>query len=359
MLSPTLAGCYAYRVRVCMTGATGFIGGAIVRRLLERDASVSALVREPGSASAVLLEKQGVKVSKGSLFDPNAIAEAVRGADVVIHAAGIVSSRASARALRWTMIAGTENVIAAARHAGAERVVVISSADVTLANLDRVHWDEKREPPDLPLGERARALRLAEDIALTASDDQLSICALRPGWVWGPGDLTNLPQLIREARDGGVRMYGDGRNLVATTYIETLADAALAAAKSPHAASHAYYITDPEFLELREFFGFLSQALSLPAPRPGPPFALSYPVAKLRGQSSGLMPEDIVRRARSTQFDVQRAIAELDFRASVSVDEGMKRLARWAEELGGADGILSRERPIFDEAALERELPPK
>jgi nucleoside-diphosphate-sugar epimerase len=344
-------------VRVFVTGATGFIGSAIVRRLLERNADVSVLTREPSSARALELQDRGVKVSQGSLFDPNTIVRAAEGADIVIHAAGIATSRASARALRWTTIAGTENVIAAARHAKAERVVIISSADVTLANIDRVHWDEKRELSEVPLGERARALRLAEDIALTSSDQELSICALRPGWVWGPGDLTSLPHLIREARDGGIRMYGDGRNLVATTYVETLAEAALAAAKSPNAASHAYYISDPEFLELREFFSFLSKALSLPPPRSGPPFAFSYPLAKLRGsRNAGLMPEDIVRRARSTQFDVQRAIADLDFRASVSVDEGMKLLARWAEELGGADGILNHARPLPDEAAIEREL---
>lgn len=317
---------------------------------------VSVLTREPSAPPAIALRERGVKISRGSIFDPNAIAEAAEGADVIVHAAGIASSRAPARALRWTIIAGTENVIAAARHVKAERVVLISSADVTLANVDRVHWDEKRELPEPPLGERARALRLAEDIALTSSDHELSVCALRPGWVWGPGDLTSLPHLIREAREGGIRMYGDGRNLVATTYVETLAEAVLAAAKSPNAASHAYYIGDPEFLELREFFSFLSRALAMPGPRPGPPFALSYPLAKLRGARAGLMPEDIVRRARSTQFDVQRAIGELDFRASVTVDEGMKQLARWAEELGGADEILSHARPLPDEAEIEREL---
>jgi nucleoside-diphosphate-sugar epimerase len=253
-------------------------------------------------------------------------------------------------------VAGTENVIAAARHAGIERVVTISSADVTLANLDRVHWDEKRDLAHPPLGERACAMRLAEEIALSTSDGELAVTALRPGWVWGPGDLTTLPGLIREAREGGIRMFGDGRNLVATTYVETLADAVVAAARAPGAPGQAYYVGDPEFLELREFLQALSRALRLPAPRSGPPFAVAYPLAVLRGgRGEGPLPEEIVRRARSTLFDVQKAIAELDFRATVPVDAGMKRLAEWVEELGGVDAVLSRARSGPDESAIERE----
>lgn len=341
-------------MKVVVTGATGFIGGAIARRLIERGDAVTALVRDAGAASE--LAALGATVAQGSILDPNAIARAARGADVLVHAAGIVSPRVSARALRWTFVAGTENVLAAARHAGLERVVMISSADVTLANLDRVHWDEKRDLAHPPLGERARAMRLAEEIALSSSDGALAVTALRPGWVWGPGDLSTLPALVREAREGGVRMFGDGRNLVATTYVETLADAVVAAARAPGAPAQAYYVGDPEFLELREFLQAFSRALHLPAPRPGLPFAMAYPLALLRGaRGEGPLPEEIVRRARSTLFDVQKAIAELDFRATVPVDAGMKKLAAWVEELGGADALLARARKAPDEAAIERE----
>ena len=341
-------------MEVVVTGATGFIGGAIARRLLDRGDSVTVLVRDAAAASE--LASRGARVAEGSILDPNTIARAAKGADVLVHAAGIASPRASARALRWTFVAGTENVLAAARHAGLERVVTISSADVTLANQDRVHWDEKRDLAHPPLGERARAMRLAEEIALSSSDGALAVTALRPGWVWGPGDLSTLPALVREAREGGVRMYGDGRNLVATTYIETLADAAIAAARAPGAPGQAYYVGDPEFLELREFLHALSRALHLPGPRSGPPFAVAYPLAMLRGgRGEAPLPEEIVRRARSTLFDVQKAIAELDFRASIAVDAGMKRLEAWVEEVGGPDALLARARQAPDDRAIERE----
>lgn len=336
---------------VLVTGATGFIGGAIARRLLARGDRVTALARDPSTPEARALASEGARIARGSILDPNAIASAAEGAELLVHAAGIASPRASAGALRWTLVAGTENVLAAARHAALERVVTISSADVTLANLDRVHWDEKRDLAQPPIGERARALRLAEEIALTTSDATLAVTALRPGWVWGPGDRGALPALVREARAGGIRMYGDGRNLIATTYVETLADAVIAAAKSPRAAGQAYYVADPEFLELRELLHALTKALGLPPARTGPPFAIAYPLA-LVGRG-GVLPEEILLRARSTLFDVQKAIADLDFRATITVDEGMKRLAAWVTSEGGPGAITARAIP--DERSLAEE----
>lgn len=341
-------------MNVLVTGATGFIGGAVARRFAARGDSVAALVREGAGASD--LETLGATVHRGSILDPNAIARAASDADVIVHAAGVASPRASTAALRWLFVAGTENVAAAARHADVPRVVLVSCADVTLTNQDRVHWDERREIAGQPVGERARALRLAEEIALSVSDDAVSITALRPGWVWGPGDFSTFPALLRESREGGIRMFGDGRNLVATTYVETLADAVVAAAISERATGQAYYVGDPEFLELREFLLAITRALKLPPPRSGLPLALAYPLATWRkGRGGAALPEEVLKRGRSTLFDVQKAIGELDFRATITVDEGVKKLAAWVEAQGGVDAITKRERPLPDAAKLEAE----
>jgi nucleoside-diphosphate-sugar epimerase len=224
-------------------------------------------------------------------------------------------------------VAGLENVMNAARHASVPRVVSISCADVVLADEPRVHWDEKRDLSHPPIGARARAIKLAEEVALSQSDATLAVTSLRPGWLWGPGDRSRLPKLVAEARDGGIDLCGDGKNLVATTFVDHLAEAALLAAVSPNAPGHAYYVGDPEFLELGEFLGMMCRALSLPPPRRSGPYLVRRVMA---GFGAGTLPlEEVVRWGRPTYFDTQRAQTELGFEPTIPIDEGMKRLAAW------------------------------
>lgn len=279
------------------------------------------LVRSAGQSL-----EDGTRLHVGEIGEPNTIAEAAEGADVIFVAVGLPLGRPDAD-YRWLHVAGTENVLAAARHASVPRVVLVSCADVVLADEPRVHWDEKRDLSHPPIGARARAIKLAEEIALSQSDGMLAVTALRPGWLWGPGDKTRLSALVTEARAGGIDLCGDGRNLVATTYADHLGAAALLAAVSPSAPGQAYYVGDPEFLEIREFLGLLSQTLSLPAPRTGGPYLLRRWWA---GMGRGALPlEEVVRRGRATYFDTQKAANELGFEPSVKIDDGMKALARW------------------------------
>jgi 2-alkyl-3-oxoalkanoate reductase len=337
----------ARTMKALVLGGTGFIGGAIARRLAARGSEVTLLVRDPARA-----ELPPGRVLPGSILDPNAIASAAAGADVIFQAVSVPPG-ADPRVYPWVYIAGSENVIAAARKARVPRVVMISSADVSLANQDRIHWNEKRDAGDHPIGDRARAMRLGEDIALALSDAQVAVTAIRPGWVWGPGDRAQLPELVREARGGGIRMYGEGRTLLASTYVELVVDAALGAARSPASPGQAYYVADAEFLELREFLGTLCRTLSLPPPRSGTPLSIAYPLAKLRGDVAE--SERILRRARGTHFDVSRAQGELDVGATVPIDEGMKQLAAWVADVGGLDAVAKMTRPLPDVGQIEAE----
>lgn len=331
-------------MKALVLGGTGFIGSAIARRLVARGDEVTVLARDPSRGASI----EGASVLSGTILDPNAIARAAAGADVIFQAVSVPPG-ADPRVYPWIYIAGSENVVAAARKAVVPRVVMISSADVTLANQDRIHWNERRDISDAPVGDRARALKLGEEIALALSDSDVAVSAIRPGWVWGPGDRAQLPELVREGRSGGIRLYGEGRNLVATTYVELVVDAALAAARSPHAGGQAYYVADAEFLEVREFVRTLSTALELPAPRSGVPFSIAYPFAALRGDAA--LRERMLRRARSTHFDVSRAQGELDVGATVTVEQGMKALAAWVREIGGLDALakITRLTPSISE----------
>lgn len=335
-------------MKVLVLGASGFIGGAVTRRLIERGDDVTVLSRDPSLAIP------GATVARGDLGDPHSIASAAEGADAVVHAAGIVSARAAARALRWTHIAGTENVVNACRHARVQRLVHLGCSDVTLTNADRMHWDERRHPPK-PFGERARTLALAEEIALSAG---LEVVALRPAWVWGPGDTSRLPSLSREAlAQGGVHLCGDGDTFLSTIYIENLVDVVLRALEASEASASAYYVADPEVLHAREVFRLWSEAVGLPPPRSGPPRWLSWPLTALRGHGpAGLAPEEVILRTRSALFDVNAAIGKLGFDPKITMQQGLRALTAWVKEQGGAEAIAERERAPADERSVDAQV---
>jgi nucleoside-diphosphate-sugar epimerase len=344
-------------MRVLVTGATGTVGRAIARRLLEEGYDVRALVRSAAAASD--LTAMGASAIQGDIGDPRQVYAAARGCGLAVHAAGIATHRAAPRALAWTNVAGTENVLRAARKAGVRRVVVLSCADVTLCDEDRIGWNEDRTPERFLPDAHAETKRLAEELALASGDATMEVTAIRPAPIWGPGDWSSLPALCAEAlTGGGLPLYGDGSAIYASAYIDNVVDAVVAALSAVDVNGRAYHVQDAEFLDTREFFGMLSRACDLPAPRLGPPYALAYATAWLRElrRAPGAWRTDVVRRGRATQFDVQRAHRDLNWRARVPVEEGMRALSAWVKAKGGARALAARVRPAPDAASVDAQV---
>ncbi len=342
-------------MRALVIGASGFIGGAIARRLLAEGVFVRALVRDDATAEA--WEALGAETARGDLGDPSAIAAAAESITHVVCAAGITSCRAAPRALRWTHVAGAENLVMACKHAEVTRLVYVTCTDVGLTNEDRVHWDENRAPAERAFGDRARSLQLGEELLLGTAGPELEAVSLRAAWTWGPGDTSRLPGLLDEARRGGVRLVGDGRTYLATTYIDHLVDAAFAALTASDAAGRPFHVVDPVFQHARDFFTALSEALSLPAPRSSAPMAVAWPMARLRGQGAGgLTPDEMLQRGRSTLFDFSAACGKLAYDPQVGFDEGLRRLAAWVEERGGVDAVAALQKAPPSAASVDAQV---
>jgi 2-alkyl-3-oxoalkanoate reductase len=335
-----------------VTGATGFVGAALTERLLRAGHTVRVLGREGARPSSQ------AELRVASLGDPNALAHAAEGVDVLYHCAAENSPRAAARAFAWINVAGTENVLNAARHAGVRRVVHLSCTDATLINRDRMSWRENQQLGEAPLDALSRSKLLAEELALHANDSGLQVCVLRPAWVWGPGDRRSLPALCREAERGRVQLCGSGVNLVPTVFLDNLLDALLLAASAERAPGHAYHVLDGEVLDAKEFLGQLCKSLGL-APPVRSLYAVAYARAWLNERLGrpGLARADVVRRGRSALFDGTAAVNDLGYEPKTSVEQGMQKLAEWARTVGGPAAIARTERPAAsasDVSALVR-----
>jgi nucleoside-diphosphate-sugar epimerase len=192
---------------VAVTGATGFVGGHIVRHLSAQGYKVRALTRRRGAVPTAA----GVTPVSGALDDPASLDELVAGADAVIHCAGLIRG-ASAAAFDAVNVAGTARVAdAAARSARPPRLVFVSSLAA-------------REPALSPY---ASSKRRAE-AELSRHGGALRWAALRPAAVYGPGDRATLV-LFRNLRRGIAPVPRVAGARLSMIYVEDLAAAAVAA----------------------------------------------------------------------------------------------------------------------------------
>jgi nucleoside-diphosphate-sugar epimerase len=172
-------------VRALVTGATGKVGHATARALVAAGHEVLALVRDPGRAAAAL--PAGVQLVPGDVTDPATLPAAVAGCEVVFNAMGLPEQwLARPEQFERVNARGTENVVLAARAAGARRVVHTSTIDVFHA--ERGGRFDESALADYPKGTAyERSKQHAEQLALAAAGDGLELVIVNPAAVYGPG----------------------------------------------------------------------------------------------------------------------------------------------------------------------------
>ncbi len=316
-------------MRCLVTGATGFVGGGVLRGLVAAGHEVVAYVRE-GTDSQGLLELERVV---GDIGDPNRLAAAAEGCDALIHAAGIADARAHADTLGWTHVAGTENAINAARKAGCRRFIHISCADVTLYDGPRSFWTES-DAPQRPFGDLALSKLHAEEFVRVSGRKGFWTVALRPSLVWGPGDTMHLREWGNEAESGGVRIVGGGKKLMSTTYVGNLAHAVVRALDTNVTTGNVYYVVDEELSVSREFFGEVSERLGWPPLKFTGPYAWAR--FSCRTGLSPLHPTEVIRRGQTSAFDMSRAKQDLNYQPIFTRTQGLDELTEWVRHNASA-----------------------
>ncbi len=335
-------------LKALVTGAGGFLGGAVARALKQRGDQVCGFSR----GDHPTLAEQDIEQVRGSVADVHAIVEAVRGMDVVFHAAAKVAAGGARKDFWDTNVRGTENVIAACLECGVSVLVHTSTPSVTFGKTDLEGVDESvgySEHFEAFYGESKAA---GEQRVLAASSDNLKTVALRPHLVWGPGDTSILPSLVHRARTGQLRRIVSPPKRSGHTYIDDAVRAHLLAADllitGGEAASRVtgrpYFITAGEPVEIWTFINALlatagvppvEKSVSLPAAMAaGWVFEKLHAITGASGDPR--MTRWIVRELTTSHwFDISAARRDLGYEPTVMMEEGMRRLAEWIEQEGG------------------------
>ena len=333
-------------MRVLVTGGGGFLGQAIVRRLIARGDLVRSLQR----SDTPELAAQGVECLKGDIADTAVVRHAVSGCEIVFHVAAKAGIWGRFNDFYRANVVGTENVLAACDSEGARKLVYTSSSSVVFNGRDEEDIDESVPYPVRYLTHYPRTKALAERLVIAANGPRLATVSLRPHLIWGPGDNHLVPRLIQRAQAGRLRRVGNGGNLVDTTYIDNAADAHLLAADALESGStvagKVYFISNGEPLPLWGLIDRLLACADVPPVTRKISATSAYFVGglleliyTLTGRQDEPPMTRFVARQLSTAhwFRLEAARRDFGYIPRVTVDEGLRRLA---ESLQGSSILL-------------------
>ncbi|MFS8201749.1 NAD-dependent epimerase/dehydratase family protein [Streptomyces sp. CWNU-52B] len=232
-----------------VTGGSGFIGRALVRRLLGEGHTVRVLVRSEVSAAKV--SALGAEPVRGELTDPATWQEAVVGSDVVFHLAAETDVTADRERHELVSVRGTRAAVDAARHARVPRFVHCGSEAALLAGDPLVEVDETA--PLRPDSEAAYCAvkAVAERIVLDANTPEFATVSIRPRFVWGPDSIL-VDGLVAAAKAGRFAWIDGGRHTTDVTFVENAVEG-LVLGWLRGRPGEAYFVTDRHRVDLREF----------------------------------------------------------------------------------------------------------
>jgi 2-alkyl-3-oxoalkanoate reductase len=306
------------------------LGQSVARMLVAQGRPVVGFGRRRAAFPA--LPGSDFRAVIGDLTDANALAQAVKECDAVIHVAALSSPWARIADLRSINVDATQALLTAAGAAGVRRFVQVSSASVTFHGTDA--WDVREETPypQRWLCAYSASKAAAEQVIRAQADMETVI--LRPRAMYGPGDRTLLPRIIARARAGRLRRLVREDVQQSLTYVDNIAHACVLAIDGP--SGHIWNVADAEPVGLWHTIDTVLARLGIP------PVGRPVPTALVRGAAAvsegmhRLLPflgEPTLTRytaALLTHHQTMSLVAikrDLGYRPLVNGDEGLERTA--------------------------------
>lgn len=327
-------------LKILLTGASGFVGSAVLRKLLAQGDQVRVLVREASNTANI--SGLPVEILHGDLNDQNALKNAVKGAEGVFHVAADyriwVPDEA---AMMRTNLDATRNLMLAALEAGVGRIVYTSSV-ATLGGSPDPEGGDESTPSRLEdmVGPYKKSKFLAEEaVSALIRERDLPAVIVNPSTPIGPRDIKPTPtgRMIVEAAKGNMPGYVDtGLNIV---HVDDVADGHLAAFEKGRIGER--YILGGRNLSLKDILGVVAGVTGRPPPKWRLPHGIVLPIAhiaewgaKLMGNSEPFVTVDGVKMSKKYMyFKSSKARDELGY-APRPAEQSISDAIRWFEENG-------------------------
>lgn len=324
-------------MKALVTGATGFIGQHLVRRLLAENCQVRALCRSTSAKPVDFAPK--IEWCTGDITDPEALTTAVAGCEVIFHLAGAIKASKTAT-FDQINVQGTINLLEALRrHARKEvRLIYVSSLS---ASGPSAPWSPKNEDePCYPVSAYGQS-KLEAEIEVLKRRHQIWSAIVRPAVVFGPGDKETLT-IYKIAKTHLNPHLGFDKRFVSLIYISDLVNLLWLAAENDRPSGEIYFASDAQSngYDWNQVIVMAAQALNI---RPINIYlpnlflpAMLVPaqiISKITGRS-GSLTRDKYRELSQTYWTCSSVKAQnlLDFKPQVDLADGLRRAADWYRE---------------------------
>jgi nucleoside-diphosphate-sugar epimerase len=315
-------------MKAFITGASGFIGIHLAEELLRRKWQVSVLVHERN-----LPQPQRFRIIRGDIKEESTLKDMFKGTDVLFHlAAALGASRIDKKEFFKINAEGTENVLQAAREARIKRVIHFSSAGV-LGSVNENRAVEEDYPPS-PQDVYDRTKLEGERIALRYAKEGNNVVVVRPGWVYGPGDLRTF-KLIKAVANRRFILLTRGTTRQTPVYIDDLIQGVLLAAEKAR-AGEIYNLAGSEVLPVREIVSLIARTAGVRL------FSFPFPILPLKTAAfilekifSLVKKEAPLTRGKLAFFihpkplSIRKAVAELGYSPRTDLKRGMSQTVGW------------------------------
>ena len=321
---------------ILVTGGGGFLGKAIIKKLLKKNYEVVSFSRKfyPD------LEKLGVKQIQGDIADKQAVINAFKNMDSIFHVAAKPGIWGDFKDFYKINVKGTKNVISACFANRVKQLIYTSSPSVVFNEHDMENIDEKAPYADKFLAPYPQTKALAEQLVIKASQKNLNTIIIRPHLIWGPEDNHVVPGII--SRAGKLKKIGRKDDLVDTVYVDNAADAHILALhkliENVSLSGNIYFISqdDPvskwkmanSFLDaagLPPIKGHVSQRTAFFA---GCICEFCYKLFNIK-KDPPITKFAAMEAATSHWFNISKAKKDLGYYPEISTKQGLEILKQW------------------------------
>lgn len=310
-------------MNILITGANGFVGRTLTKRLRAAGHAVRGAVRSVSLNDMPEIET----VAVGDCGSETEWTPALSGIDTVIHLAArvhLMDDQAAdpLAAFRLVNVAGTMQLARQAAKAGVKRLVFVSSIKINGEESPTPYTENSPCTPRDPYA----ISKMEAELALHALERKigLEVVIVRPPLVYGPGVKANFLKVLQLVVKGIPLPFASIRNQRSLVYVENFADALAVCAVHPTAAGQTYLVSDGEDVSTPKLIRQIASALGVPARLLPFPVSLMHLAGKLTGKSG-----ELNRLTGSLTVDISKIRRELDWKPPFTMEEGLKETAEW------------------------------